>query len=78
MGKMLTKNFSNTKEVLITTISSTKAHDEMIGYTYLLPCKYDICKQQLPTKQENTFSYRVGGRPYLLKDHDDKFKLLSK
>jgi len=29
-GKILIKNFSNTKLVLVTTISPTKAHAEMI------------------------------------------------
>jgi hypothetical protein len=30
--------------VLVTTISSSKAHIEMIDYTFLLPGKNDICK----------------------------------
>ena len=38
------KNFSNTKVVLVTTISPKKAHAEMIDYIFLLPGKNDICK----------------------------------
>jgi hypothetical protein len=31
--------FSNTKKVLVATISPSKAQNEMISYTFLLPCK---------------------------------------
>jgi len=40
------KNFSNTKEVLVTTIPVRDAQTGMIDYTFLLPGKNDICKAQ--------------------------------
>ena len=43
-GKTLIKNFSNTKVVLVTTISPANAMCEMIDYTFLLPGKDDLCK----------------------------------
>jgi hypothetical protein len=38
------KNLSNAKIVLVTTISTSKTHIEMIDYTFLLPGKNETNK----------------------------------
>jgi hypothetical protein len=38
------KNFSNALVVLVTTIPALEAQAGMIDYTFLLPCKNDLCK----------------------------------
>jgi len=38
------KNLSNAKIVLVTTIPALEAPSGMIDYTFLLPCKNDLCK----------------------------------
>jgi len=38
------KNFSNSKVVLVTTISPAKTQAEMIDYTFLLLGKNDLCE----------------------------------
>ena len=43
-GKTVTKNFPNTLVELVITIPAQDAHAEMIVYTFLLPCKNDLCK----------------------------------
>ena len=49
------KNFSRSNVVLVTTISPAKVQNEMIDYTFLPPCKNDICKTKLPKTQKRFF-----------------------
>jgi len=56
------KNFSNTKVVLVTTISPTNAQAEMIDYTFLLPGKNDLCKLEFSPSQVRS-NYRLKEAP---------------